>query len=114
MCGFLLYSLPFSVYDAKLLEKKASNLLTQYHYLNTLYSLDIDQKTFVTKVKELTSSLSAWAKKFLKEEPQNHDGYVDFKHGNQPHEDSDVRLSVMEVVDIEENVLCPSLGIKGM
>ena len=61
----------------------------------------------------MLTGVCSWAKKFLKPEPHISDDLVDFKLGSEPDVESDVRLAIADVVDIEENVLCPSLGLKG-
>ena len=109
------YSSLFSspVFDKKRMERKTQELLSQSSYLNTLYSLNIDSKNFMGKVRDMLTGVCSWAKKFLKPEPHISDDLVDFKLGSEPNVESDVRLAIADVVDIEENVLCPSLGLKG-
>ncbi|XP_065062529.1 DNA replication ATP-dependent helicase/nuclease DNA2-like isoform X2 [Rhopilema esculentum] len=95
------------------LERRSSQLLSQYDNLNTIYSLGIDYRSFMEKVRELCSAMSRWARKFLKAEPCPSDDIIDFKRGSEAAPESDARLSVSNIVDIEENILCPSLGLKG-
>ena len=106
----------FTVYldfSLPVLERRSSQLLSQYDNLNAIYSLGIDYRTFMEKVRELCSAMSRWARKFLKAEPCPSDEVIDFKRGSEAAPVSDARLSVSEIVDIEENILCPSLGLKG-
>ena len=38
---------------------------------------------------------------------------MEFKVGNETHNDDKVKLAVKEIVDIEENIWSPSYGLKG-
>ncbi len=65
-------------------------------------------------VREYISLLSKWGLKFLKDTPQDTDAIVDFKLGSDVNSDDVTQLSISNIVDIEENIICPSLGLKGM
>eukprot|EP00794_Sanderia_malayensis_P004887 gene4887-5527_t len=107
------FAIDKKVFSVVELKRKASKLLENYDNLNTLYSLGASEVEFMEKVDEYATLLSKWGKKFLKDTPQTSDEIVDFKLGSSVNSDDVTRLSITEVVDIEENILCPSLGLKG-
>ena len=88
-------------------------LLSKINYLDLLYSLDIEMSSVMEKAKEMLARVCSWAKKILKDAPESSDDLIDFRLGSEPVVEPDVRLSLKNVADIEENILCPSLGLKG-
>ena len=101
------------VFDKRKAEKKSKELLAQNNYLNTLYSLDIVTDEFLHRSGEMLVGLCEWAKKYFKESPQASDDLIDFKVGSSDPE-QEARIALTSVIDIEENILCPSLGLKGL
>ena len=102
--------LDFNLYS---FEKKTKQLLEQHGYLNAMYCCGITEVYVMNKIKEFVPALTVWAKKFLRQSPDEKDGMIDFRFGAMPDADGSVSLAVSDVVDIEENILCPSLGLKG-
>jgi len=101
------------VVEKKVAEKKLRELLSQNSYLNLLYSLDIDTNNLMEKAREMLTSLCNWAKKYLKDAPHSTDGKMDITLGRESDTESDMGLSISSIADIEENIICPSLGLKG-
>ena len=66
------------------------------------------------KARDMLVSLCSWAKKYLENKPHSTTERADIALGSEPDAESDVRLSVASIADIEENIICPSLGLKGM
>ena len=66
------------------------------------------------KAREMLTSLCNWAKKYLKDAPHSTDGKMDITLGRESDTGSDMGLSISSIADIEENIICPSLGLKGV
>ena len=88
-------------------------ILTQSSYLNLLYALNIDSSSFMEKAREMLTRICSWAKRYLKDAPQPSDDVIDFNFESEANVESEARLALPSVADIEENILCPSLGLKG-
>ncbi|XP_048060691.1 DNA replication ATP-dependent helicase/nuclease DNA2 isoform X2 [Megalobrama amblycephala] len=94
----------------------ASEALRSPNYLGQMYSLKLTQADMRQEVEEYLPSLSEWAKHYLHTSPQAGQKQLTLKlpsDGALSKQDASCSLTVTDFVDIEENIWCPSFGLKG-
>ncbi|XP_077093322.1 DNA replication ATP-dependent helicase/nuclease DNA2 isoform X2 [Siphateles boraxobius] len=94
----------------------ASDALRSPNYLGQMYSLKLTQADMRQEVEEYLPSLSEWAKHYLHTSPQAGQKQLTLKlpsDGALSKQDATCSITVTDFVDIEENIWCPSFGLKG-
>ncbi|XP_047126178.1 DNA replication ATP-dependent helicase/nuclease DNA2 isoform X2 [Hydra vulgaris] len=92
------------------LEKQAQKMLCSTKFIELLYSLDIDEKKILLKLEEYYSSISDWQTSLLN--PSGKEIY--FKTGQEFQSSNDnAFVHINRIIDIEENIWAPRLGLKG-
>ncbi|XDV50215.1 hypothetical protein PO909_019314 [Leuciscus waleckii] len=94
----------------------ASDALRSPNYLGQMYSLKLTQADMRQEVEEYLPSLSEWAKHYLHTSPQAGQKQLTLKlpsDGALSKQDATCSMTVTDFVDIEENIWCPSFGLKG-
>ena len=101
----------FLVFSEKELEKQAKKMLCSPKYIELLYSIDKDETQMLSNMQEYFSSIADWKNSFLN--PSGKEIY--FKTGQEyQSENNSAFVHIQRVIDIEENIWAPCLGLKGV
>ena len=108
-CSTFYLNLDFSPVQ---LEKQARLMLQHPAYMDTIYGLQQDEGSILTKIKEYIPAIKRWAATYLH---SIQGGPLDFKKPGYSKHDSEISAAKIEdIADIEENIWSPRFGLKGI